>query len=408
MAYINRTLEQSIEKISNFFPVIMVTGPRQVGKTTVLQNVANTPATYVSLDSLANRNLAQTEPELFLQRFPAPVLIDEIQYAPQLFPYIKAIVDQENKPGMYWLTGSQQFHLMKNVSESLAGRVGILHLDGFSQDEKNGNPMAQPFLPTMEYIDTKAKTSQPMNINRVYDVIWRGSYPKMHGASDDIWNTFYESYLQTYIERDVKSFGAVGDTMAFVSFMRVLAARTGQEMNYSDIARDIGVTAPTIKSWLSVLEASGLVFLLRPYYSNVTKRIIKAPKVYFVDTGLAAFLTGWNTPETLANGAMAGSIFETYVVSEIIKSYWYNGRSPNIYYYRDNHGAEIDVLIEENGKLYPVEIKRTTTPNVGDIKNFKVIEDVLHAQRGPGAVVCNAQTHLPLTADVNVIPVAYL
>ena len=339
MAYINRTLEQSIKKISNFFPVIMVTGPRQVGKTTVLQNVANTPATYVSLDSLANRNLAQTEPELFLQRFPAPVLIDEVQYAPQLFPYIKAIVDQENKPGMYWLTGSQQFHLMKNVSESLAGRVGILHLDGFSQDEKNGNPMAQPFLPTMEYIDAKAKTSQPMDINRVYDVIWRGSYPKMHGAPDDMWNTFYESYLQTYIERDVKSFGAVGDTMAFVSFMRVLAARTGQEMNYSDIARDIGVTAPTIKSWLSVLEASGLVFLLRPYYSNVTKRIIKSPKVYFVDTGLAAFLTGWNTPETLANGAMAGSIFETYVVSEIIKSYWYNGRSPNIYYYRDNHGA---------------------------------------------------------------------
>ena len=268
--------------------------------------------------------------------------------------------------------------------------------------------MAQPFLPTMEYIDAKAKTSQPMDINRVYNVIWRGSYPKMHGAPDDMWNTFYESYLQTYIERDVKSFGAVGDTMAFVSFMRVLAARTGQEMNYSDIARDIGVTAPTIKSWLSVLEASGLVFLLRPYYSNVTKRIIKSPKVYFVDTGLAAFLTGWNTPETLANGAMAGSIFETYVVSEIIKSYWYNGRSPNIYYYRDNHGAEIDVLIEENGKLYPVEIKRTTTPNVGDIKNFKVIEDVLHAQRGPGAVVCNASTHLPLTADVNVIPVAYL
>lgn len=408
MAYIKRTLEQSITKISGFFPVVLVTGPRQVGKTTVLQNVANTPKTYVSLDTLANRDLAQKEPELFLQRFPAPVLIDEVQYAPQLFPYIKAIVDKEKEPGMYWLTGSQQFHLMRNVSETLAGRVGILHLDGFSQDEKNGNPLASPFLPISAYIVSKADRAKTMDMSQIYEIIWHGSYPKMFGAPNDLWQSFYESYLQTYIERDVKSFGAVGDTMAFVSFMRVLAARTGQELNYTDIARDIGVSSPTIKSWLSVLEASGLVFLLRPYYNNVTNRIIKSPKIYFVDTGLVAFLTGWNTPEALANGAMAGSIFETYVISEIIKSYWYNGRTPNVYYYRDKSGAEIDLIIEENGKLYPVEIKRTTTPNKADIKHFHVIEDVLKQQRGSGAIICNAATHLPLTNDVNVVPVSYL
>jgi len=408
MAYIKRTLEQSITKISNFFPVVLVTGPRQVGKTTVLQNVANTPTTYVSLDTLANRDLAQKEPELFLQRFPAPVLIDEVQYAPQLFPYIKAIVDKENKPGMYWLTGSQQFHLMRNVSESLAGRVGILHLDGFSQDEKNGNPLAAPFLPTTEYIESKAGKAKTLDINNIYEIIWRGSYPKMFGASNNLWQLFYESYLQTYIERDVKNFSAVGDTMAFVSFMRVLAARTGQELNYSDIARDIGVSAPTIKSWLSVLETSGLVFLLHPYYNNVTNRIIKAPKVYFIDTGLAAFLTGWNTSEALANGSMAGSIFETYVISEIIKSYWYNGRIPNVYYYRDKFGAEVDIIIEENGKLYPVEIKRTATPNKADAKHFHIIEDVLKRPCGSGAIICNAVTHLPFANDVNVIPVSYL
>ncbi len=408
MAYIKRTLEQSIIKNSDFFPVVMVTGPRQVGKTTVLQNCEKTPRTYVSLDVLANRNLAQNDPQLFLERFPAPVLIDEVQYAPQLFPYIKAAVDQDKRPGQFWLTGSQQFHLMQNVTESLAGRVGILHLNGFSQDEKRGAPIASPFLPTKEYIETKAATAPSMGINEVYKEIWRGSYPKMFGASDDMWSAFYDSYLQTYIERDVKSLTAVGDTMAFLTFMRVLAARTGQELQYNEISRDVGVSAPTIKSWLSILEQSGLVVLLQPYYNNVTNRMIKSPKVYFMDTGLVAFLVGWTSPEALMNGAMSGSIFETYVVSEIIKSYWYNGKQPNIYYYRDKEKREIDVIIEENGKLHPIEIKKKSTPDKGDIKNFDVIENVLKLPRGHGAVICAATTHLPLTSDVDIIPVTYL
>lgn len=405
--YIKRTVEKSIERANKFFPVVLVTGPRQVGKTTVLQNCENQPRTYVSLDTLENRELAKNDPTLFLQRYPAPVLIDEIQYAPELFPYIKASVDKEKKSGMYWLTGSQQFHLMKNVSESLAGRVGILQLEGLSQDEKNGHPDVPPFLPTEEYIKAKAQNAVQTDLLKIYELIWKGSYPKLYPADNDYWAIFYESYMQTYIERDIKALSAVGNELDFVKFMRALAARTGEMLNYSELANDVGVSQPTIKSWLSILQASGLVYILRPYYNNVSNRFIKTPKVYFMDTGLACYLTGWKTPEVLEGGAMSGNMFETYVVSEIIKSYWHNGKQPDIYYYRDKDKREIDVLLHENGTLYPIEIKKKSNPDKGDIKAFNVIE-VLKQKRGSGAVVCMAQTHLPLTDDVNIIPVGYL
>ena len=273
--YIKRTIEKSIERANKFFPVVMVTGPRQVGKTTVLQNCETQPRTYVSLDKLENRELAKNDPTLFLQRYPAPVLIDEIQYAPELFPYIKASVDKEKKSGMYWLTGSQQFHLMKNVSESLAGRVGILQLEGLSQDEKNGHPDVPPFLPTEEYIKTKVHSAAETDLLKIYELIWKGSYPKLYPADSDYWAVFYESYMQTYIERDIKALSAVGNELDFVKFMRALAARTGEMLNYSELANDVGVSQPTIKSWLSILQASGLVYILRPYYNNVGNRFIK-------------------------------------------------------------------------------------------------------------------------------------
>ena len=405
--YIKRTIEKSIERANKFFPVVLVTGPRQVGKTTVLQNCETQPRTYVSLDTLENRELAKNDPTLFLQRYPAPVLIDEIQYAPELFPYIKASVDKEKKSGMYWLTGSQQFHLMKNVSESLAGRVGILQLEGLSQDEKNGHPDVPPFLPTEEYIKTKVHSAAETDLLKIYELIWKGSYPKLYPAASDYWAVFYEYYMQPYIERDIKALSAVGNALDFVKFMRALAARTGEMLNYSELASDVGVSQPTIKSWLSILQASGLVYILRPYYNNVGNRFIKTPKVYFMDTGLACYLTGWKTPEVLESGAMSGNMFETYVVSEIIKSYWHNGKQPDIYYYRDKEKREIDVLLHENGTLYPIEIKKKSNPDKGDIKAFSVIE-TLKQKRGTGAVVCMAQTHLPLTGDVNIIPVGYL
>ncbi len=403
--YIQRTLEQSIQQLAQFYPVLLITGPRQVGKTTVLKNCDADKRTYVSLDTLENRELAKRDPALFLQRFPAPVLIDEIQYAPELFPYIKAAVDEQGESGMFWLTGSQQFHLMKNVSESLAGRVGILRLQGFSQAEKNRQPCSAPFLPTTEYLAQKENIIS--DLKSVFHTIWKGSYPKLFEADDSLWEIYYESYLQTYIERDIKELSSVNNELDFLKFMRTLAARTGQLLNYADIAADVGVSQPTIKAWLSVLSASGLVYILQPYSNNVTNRIVKTPKVYFMDTGLACYLTGWKTPETLETGAMNGAFFETYVVSEIIKSYWHNGKNPNIYFYRDKDKKEIDVILEENGNLYPIEIKKKANPTSDDVKAFGLLNK-FKAKISTGGVVCMAQTYLPMTKDVNIIPVGYI
>lgn len=406
--YLARTLEKSIQKVSDFFPVLLVTGPRQVGKTTILQACGRKGRNYVSLDTLENRNLAQNDPALFLQRFKAPLLIDEIQYAPQLFPYIKAIVDEQKQSGMYWLTGSQQFHLMKNVSESLAGRVGILHLEGFSQAERDDQPERPPFLPTPEAIEARASHAPKTDIVSIFHQIWKGAYPKMHGADDDMWQLFYDAYVQTYIERDIRELGNVGSELDFLKFMKVLAARTGQLLNYSDIARDVGVSAPTIKSWVSMLQTSGLIFILQPYHNNINSRVIKTPKIYFMDTGLVCYLTGWNSPQTLEHCAMSGELLETYVISEIVKSWWHNGKQPNIYYYRDKDRREIDVILEEKGVLYPIEIKKKSNPNAGDIKAFDAIETVLKQKRGHGAVLCMAQTHLPITAEVDAVPIPYI
>ncbi len=405
--YIQRTLEQSIQQLAEFYPVLLITGPRQVGKTTVLKNCEAEKRAYVSLDTLENRDLAKRDPALFLQRFPSPVLIDEIQYAPELFPYIKAIVDEKGDSGMFWLTGSQQFHLMKNVSESLAGRVGILRLQGFSQSEKTLIPCSTPFLPTPEYITGKENTAILQDLNSVFHTIWKGSYPKLFNAADNLWEIYYESYLQTYIERDIKELSSVNNELDFLKFMRTLAARTGQLLNYADIAADVGVSQPTIKSWLSILSASGLVYILPPYSNNVTSRIVKTPKVYFMDTGLACYLTGWKTPETLETGAMNGAFFETYVVSEIIKSYWHNGKNPNIYFYRDKDKKEIDVILEENGTLYPIEIKKKSNPTPDDIKAFSLLNK-FNTRIGAGGVICMAQTHLPLINNITVIPVGYI
>lgn len=406
--YLTRTLEKSIQKVSDFFPVLLVTGPRQVGKTTILQACGSERRNYISLDTLENRSLAQNDPALFLQRFKAPLLIDEIQYAPQLFPYIKAAVDEKKQSGMYWLTGSQQFHLMKNVSESLAGRVGILHLEGFSQAERDGQPERRLFLPTPKAIEARAAFAPKTDIEAVFHQIWKGSYPRMHEADDDMWQFFYDAYVQTYIERDIRDLGSVGNELDFLKFMKVLAARTGQLLNYSDIARDVGISAPTVKAWVSMLQTSGLIFILQPYHNNINSRVIKTPKVYFMDTGLVCYLTGWNAPQTLENCAMSGELLETYVISEIVKSWWHNGRQPNIYYYRDKDRREIDVILEENGVLYPIEVKKKSNPNAGDIKAFDAIETVLKQKRGHGAVLCMARTHLPITAEVDAVPISYI
>ena len=401
--YKQRTIEKHIIDLSKQFKVLLVTGARQVGKSTLLKH-CDTDRLYVTLDDLRVREMAVNEPELFLQRYKAPLIIDEIQYAPQLLSYIKMEVDNSDKKGQYWLTGSQQFHLMQNVTESLAGRVAIIDLEGFSLKEIDETEQI-PFLPTEDFISTMRKTSKTHDLTNIYNIIWKGAYPEINVNLDTDWETFYKSYLRTYLERDIRDLNAVKNEMDFIKFLKVLASRTGQMLNYADIANEIGSSIPTIKSWISILVSSNIVYLLQPYYSNLNKRIVKSPKIYFSDTGLCSYLTGWDNPKVLEAGAMNGAIFETFVVSEIIKSYIHNSKNPNIFYYRDKDKKEIDVIIEKNGKLYPIEIKKSANPTKNMVKNFSVIpEDKL----GSGAVICLAKEDFPITDNISAIPISYI
>jgi hypothetical protein len=403
---INRTLKKTIEDVSNSFPVLLLTGPRQVGKTTLLENISDDTRKYVTLDDLEQRQLAKTDPALFLQIHQPPLIIDEVQYAPELFSYIKMYVDKNKTPGLFWLTGSQKFHLMKNITESLAGRVAILDMLGLSYREisdKADNTI--PFLPALPWVE-KAKQNQNtlLDVNKVYELIYRGSFPKLISDQNMSRDIFYSSYIQTYIERDVKDITKVGSELKFFNFLKAMAARTGQLINYTDIARDVDIDVKTAKAWASILETSGLIKFLQPYYNNITKRIIKTPKMYFLDTGLCSYLTGWDSPKTLQAGAMNGAIFETYVFSEILKSYWNNGKIPNIYFYRDKDQREIDFIFENNGILYPVEVKKTATPSLANIKSFSAIEN-FKKPIGEGAVICLYKEIFPLNKNVILIPV---
>lgn len=404
--YLKRTIENSIKKATKTFPVVLVTGARQVGKTTVLKASEAQERTYVTLDNPLLRDFAKTDPELFLERYSTPLLIDEIQYAPELLPYIKMIVDERKENGLYWLTGSQQFHLMQNVSESLAGRVAILNLAGFSQNEKLKTPEKPSFVPTKEYFKETAGNSPKLTLNEVYEMIFRGSYPAMN-VSDADWEIFYSSYVQTYIERDIRDLKAISDEHTFLKFMRIVASRTAQVLNYTDIANSVGISVPTVKSWISLLVTSGILYLLEPYYKNITSRVIKSPKLYFLDTGLCAYLTGWSSPQVLEMGAMSGEFFETYVVSEIIKSYWHQGKRAPVYYYRDKDKKEIDLLIEDSGVLHPIEIKKTSKPDKSMIKNFDVL-NFKDIKRGEGGIICLSSEFIPMTKEDNIIPVAYI
>jgi len=406
--YLKRTLEDSIKKATETFPVVLVTGARQVGKTTVLKACEKEERTYVSLDNPLLRDFAKTDPELFLERYSTPLLIDEIQYAPELLPYIKMIVDERQEKGMYWLTGSQQFHLMKDVSESLAGRVAILNLLGFSQNEKLKRPNRQSFIPTKEYFNEVKNDSTKIGLNNLYEMIYNGSYPAMNIDSGSDWEMFYSSYLQTYIERDIRDLKSISDEQLFLKFLRIVASRTAQILNYTEIANSTGITVPTVKSWISLLVTSGILYLLEPYYNNIGSRIIKSPKLYFLDTGLCAYLSDWPSARVLEAGAMSGAFLETYVISEIIKSYLHNGKRAPIYYYRDKDKKEIDLLIDSGGVLHPIEIKKTSTPDKSAIKNFDVLSNNKTIKRGSGGVICLSSEFIPFTKEDNIIPIAYI
>lgn len=403
MADLGRTLQPVVEKTAKGFRVILLNGQRQVGKSTLLKNMAKgTKRGYVSLDNIKFRKLAQTDPELFLQQNPPPIIIDEVQYAPELFPYIKIYADEHPKhKGAFWLTGSQKYKLMQGVQESLAGRIGILDLMGFSYREKIKKPLSgKPFLPSMD----KSNDGKKLTIQGVYKHIWEGSLPEAVLGKNFNRELFYSSYVQSYIERDVRDFYNVEKPIQFFDFLSVVAAQTGQLLNYSSIARDIGIDVKTAQSWMGILERSGLVYLLYPYSPNLTNRIIKTPKMYFLDTGLCSYLTKWITPDNLMAGSMDGAILETYAIGEILKSYYHNGREPAIYLYRDTDQREIDIVLEENGALYPIEIKKTANPGLGDYSKFSLLAR-LKKKVGLGAVICLQPERIPLSREVASIPV---
>ncbi|MHC5057681.1 MAG: ATP-binding protein [Planctomycetota bacterium] len=405
--YFPRAVERALRAASKQFAVVLVTGPRQVGKTTLLRHLCEKGRGYVTLDDPGLRVLANEDPELFLQRFPPPVLIDEIQYAPGLLPGIKMAVDASRKPGRFWMTGSQQFRMMKGVTESLAGRVAVVGLLGFSGRERDRRELdVPPFLPRGPELKKLGASSRVQTSRSLFRAIWQGSYPALVAGETRDRDLFYSSYLQTYLQRDVSDLAQVGDMDAFVRFLRACAARTARMLNMTELANDCDVSVPTVKRWLSVLTASMQAGLLQPYHTNVTKRLMKTPKLYFLDTGLCSYLTGWSSPETLASGAMAGAVFETFVFGELLKSWRNKLREPRIYYYRDKDRREVDFVFDLDGKLHPVEAKLSASPKKDWVRHFAALDRL--GPRGPGAVVCLSRDLVPLDRKSNAVPVGFL
>ena len=405
MNYIKRSAEEVIKKQEKMFKAILVTGARQVGKTTMLKNI-KPDINYLTLDDMILNEEAQNDPNLFLKSHKVPVIIDEIQYAPDLLRYIKIAIDNSEEKAMFYLTGSQQFHLMKNVSESLAGRIGIVNLLGLSLREIEKIDFHLPFMPTEIYLKEREKYETNISYDKIWTIIHKGTMPALYQEESDF-EMFYSTYVNTYIERDVRNLTQVGDTLTFLKFMTALASRIGQLLNLNSVANEVGITVPTAQRWLSILVSSNIIYLLEPYYNNIIKRTVKTPKIYFLDTGLVSYLTRWKDKEVLEAGNMAGNFFENFVIVEIIKSYYNNGElRPPLYFYRDKEKREIDLIIEQNGKLHPVEIKKSANPNKDMISSFKVLEKL--GKMGEGAIICMYDRIIDLDENNKAIPYSYL
>lgn len=407
MGYINRDIEEKILALSKEYACILITGPRQVGKTTLLREGMEWERNYVTLDDLEERRLAKNEPALFLQIHNAPeypILIDEVQYAPELFSYIKIAIDNGAAPGSFWLTGSQAFKMMELAQESLAGRAALLHMPSLSQHEIYGAGENMPFHVDFATLKERKQTGSPANMQEIYERIWKGSMPGHVSGKYTDRDVFYSSYLQTYIERDVSELISNVDKLQFQDFIRAAACRAGQMLNVHDIAQDVGVSDSTAKRWLQVLEKSDIIFYLRPYSNNLLKRTIKTPKMYFFDTGLVAYLTRYSSPDILQNGAINGAILENYVVSEIRKSYHNAAKECLMWYYRDKDNNEIDMILESDGQLHPLEIKRSMNPGSELIGAFDVL-DKGSVPRGKGAILCMRPELSAINADNYIVPI---
>lgn len=390
MNYINRRAMQTVAEMTRSFPCVMVTGARQAGKSTMLRHMMPADMKYISLDDVRVLRRAKEDPIALLEEWGTPLCIDEVQYAPDLLRCIKLKVDEAGRSGMYWLTGSQRFQMMKGVSESLAGRVGIVELSTLSQLEAERETELPTFFPTEERMRALLPNRRACDIQELYERIWRGGYPALHTDLNRSVNYYFDAYVQTYLERDVHALTQVGDRGAFMVLMQSVAARTGQQLVYADVAKDAGISPKTAKSWISVMETSGIVTLLPPYHANTIKRLSKTPKIYFMDTGLCAWLTGWLTPETLKNGAMSGAILETWVFGQLYRALGDRGMRSRLSYYRDSNGAEVDFLLESEGKLYPMEVKRGSSPTPWDIRAAAGIPGGT-AELQPGVVLCTAR-----------------
>ncbi|MDR2648560.1 MAG: ATP-binding protein [Clostridiales bacterium] len=404
--YIHRHIEPVVARIAKRKPVLVLTGARQVGKSTMLKEVYH-DINYISMNRPLVRESARENPSLFFDVNKPPIVVDEIQKMPELFDYVKDIVDEEKIKGQFYLTGSQSIKLMERVSDSLAGRAGVIRMLGFSLRELAGIEYREPFTTKNEHAAAMTRVSSGFDYNKLITLIHKGFFPELHETPADLhdWSDFYSSYFQTYIEKDVREMMNIQDESAFIKFVRATASLTGEMLNYTAIAEICGKDVGTVKAWMSALESSGLVYVLEPYANNLNKRMIKTPKLYFLDSGLTCWLLGWNTPEQMVNGAMWGHIFESFVFAEIIKSYYNDGIvKPPLFYYRDVDKNEIDLLILDGETLHPVEIKTTSDPNRSMVKAFRLIEDIPAKKLGQGAVVCLAKERLPICENVWSLP----
>lgn len=402
-----RQMKPLIEALIKQFPAVLVTGPRQVGKSTLLQYISE-DYQYVTFDDPMVLSMAKNDPSLFMLNYSGKLILDEVQYAPELFSSLKLAIDKQKMSGLYLLSGSQAFHLIQNVTESLAGRVAVLKLQGFSLREIQQLDFSLPFIPNQDYLSAREKVAQ--SIENIWTIIHQGYMPRLYEQETN-WEIYYASYVSTYIERDVRSLTNVSSITDFTCFMVAIAARSGELLNYSNVAQEVGVSVDTIKRWTTILETSGIIYLLKPYSNNHLKRVIKTPKVYMLDTGLMAWLTKWLTPETISKGAKNGQFFETFIVSEIIKSFYNKGIEPPIYFYRDTNQKEIDLLIEYDRTLYPVEIKTSASPDKKMVKSFGILKDNLPESEikiGTGVIINQYPQRLWLAEDLIALPVWYI
>ena len=405
MDYIKRTLEQKILEINEDYSCLLLIGPRQVGKTTMLEHLmGGTNRQKVTLDDIENRRLAKTDPALFLELHPAPVLIDEVQYAPELFSYIKINVDNGAAPGSYWLTGSQAFQLMELAQESLAGRTAIVHMSALSQSELYGDHWSEPLSLDLQKLNSRKEHLAACGSAEMFERIWNGGMPGHRSGRFKDRDVFYSSYIQTYINRDVTDMIPGVDKLLFADFIRAAACRVGQMLNTHDIAGDVGVSDDTAKRWLQVLEKSEVIFYLRPYSNNLLKRTVKTPKMYFFDTGLVAYLTKYSSPEILMNGAINGAILENYTVAEIRKTWLNSAKECLMHYYRDKDTNEIDMVVEADGELHPLEIKKSTNPGTELASAFKVL-DKGSVPRGAGAILCLRKEVSAIDRSTFILPI---